>query len=198
MHARTDNNYIETYTGKKFWPLNPVTKDVDIIDIAHSLSNKCRYTGHTRHFYSVAQHSYLMSLNVPAHYALEALLHDACEAYLPDLAYPLRGAFGGFAEAEEGVHRAIADRFNLIYPWPKEIKRVDRLITRDEARQLMHTGGMDWPGSTDNLGVVIARWTPEYTERRFLTRYSHLIKDRNVPDPWHIGNRLKEWTPDGG
>jgi len=197
MQERTDHNYIETYTGKRFWPLNPIAADVDIIDVAHALSNKCRYTGHTRHFYSVAQHSYLISLNVPTHYALEGLLHDACEAYLPDLAYPLRGAFDGFAEAEEAVHQAIAERFNLIYPWPKEIKAVDRKITRDEARHLMHTQGRYWPGSTDPLGVIISHWTPEHSERRFLTRFQQLIKDRKVHDPWHIEDRVKEWTANG-
>lgn len=194
MIERTDNNYIETFTGKRFWPLNPIAEDVDIIDVAHALSNKCRYTGHTSHFYSVAQHSCLVSYNVPEHYQLEALLHDGCEAYLPDLAYPLRGAFAGFADAEELVHRAIADRFNLIFPWPAQIKNVDRLITRDEARALMRTQGRDWPGSTASLGVAINYWEPKKAERMFLMRYNHLIQRRKVDNPWHVGARIMEWT----
>jgi hypothetical protein len=186
MVERLGTNYIETFTGKRFWPLNPIWEDIDIIDIAHALSNKCRYTGHTRWFYSVAQHSHLMSYHVPRHYALEALLHDACEAYLPDLAFPIRGAFDGFAEAEERVHRAVAERFNLIFPWPKEVKDVDRRITRDEARTLMKTQGRYWPGSTVSLGIQIVERAPREVERSFLDRYDRLTRERKVEDPWHF------------
>jgi len=186
MVPRKDTNYIETFTGKKFWPLNPIIEDIDIIDIGHALSNKCRYTGHTKKFYSVAQHSVLVSQHVPHHWALEALLHDACEAYLPDLAYPLRGSFGGFAEAEEKVHEAIAERFNLIFPWPREVKLIDRQITRDEAWTLMYSQGREWPGSTSRIGIHIDSWHPEDAEFRFRERYAFLLDDRDVPDPWHF------------
>ncbi len=84
--------FILTYTGKKF-PYSDVTTDcIDIRDIAHSLSQLCRYTGHTNLFYSVAQHSLLVSEKMPGGPAekLVGLLHDGAEAYTNDLASPLK------------------------------------------------------------------------------------------------------------
>jgi hypothetical protein len=183
---RLETNYIETFTGKRFWPLNPIVEDIDIVDIAHALSNKCRYTGHTREFYSVAQHSVLMAEIVSTPYKMEALLHDAVEAYLPDIAFPLRGAFNGFAKTEEHLHILVADRFNTIWPLPKEVKMVDRKITRDEAWHLMHSQGRYWPGSTDRIGVDVESWSPHEAERRFLDAYAEQVELRKIPDPWHI------------
>ena len=73
--------WIQTYSGKKFWLDPPMWDQIDIIDIAHALSMTCRYGGHSKFFYSVAQHCCLMSRLVPKRLALAALLHDAVEAY---------------------------------------------------------------------------------------------------------------------
>jgi 5'-deoxynucleotidase YfbR-like HD superfamily hydrolase len=84
--------FIITYTGKKFY-YDPIdAADIDIRDIAHSLSQLCRYTGHTNGFYSVAQHSLLVAQKMPGNEEakLAALLHDAAEAYTNDLASPLK------------------------------------------------------------------------------------------------------------
>ena len=187
MVPRLDGNYIETFTGKQFWPLSPIWEDVDIVDIAHALSNKCRYTGHTREFYSVAQHSVLVSGHAPTKVRLQALLHDAAEAYLPDIAFPLRGAFDNFAAAEELVHKAVAKRFNIPFPWADDIKDIDRRITRDEAAELMKSQGRFWPGSTSRLGIVIEAWGPKEAERRFLEHYDKLVAYLgDVPDPYHF------------
>ncbi|MBY0513267.1 MAG: hypothetical protein K2P78_05075 [Gemmataceae bacterium] len=93
MSATTDGgtrrgDWIQTATGHKFWPLDPRPGDVDVRDVAHALSNLCRFTGHAREFYSVAQHSVLASRIVPPASALAALLHDAAEAYMGDVARP--------------------------------------------------------------------------------------------------------------
>lgn len=58
-----DSSWLQTFTGKKIFPLNPRTEDICIADIAHSLSMQCRYNGHTKLFYSVAQHSAVMANN---------------------------------------------------------------------------------------------------------------------------------------
>src|ERR1035437_9287013 len=81
---------IETYSGKWFDILEPTPDMIDIKSIAHSLSNICRYTGHVRHFYSVAQHSWIGSVIIPEPYKLEFLLHDASEAYIGDMSRPLK------------------------------------------------------------------------------------------------------------
>ncbi len=83
-------DWIQVRSGRKFHPLDPRPEDVDINDIAHALSNLCRFTGHCTDFYSVAQHSVIASQIVPPASALAALLHDASEAYMGDIS-PARG-----------------------------------------------------------------------------------------------------------
>ena len=183
---RLHSNCVELFTGKMFWPLNPITEDIDIIDIAHALSNKCRYTGHTRQFYSVAQHCILMARETSETYKLESLLHDATEAYLPDIASPIKGHFNGFKDIEERLHVAIAERFNLIHPLPKQVKALDRKILRAEKWYLMHGKGLDMHGSTSRIGIAIVPWGPQEAERRFVDAYCDYVANRNVPDPWHL------------
>src|ERR1017187_10636100 len=76
---------ITTFSGIHFWPLLPNPADIRIEDIAHALSNQCRFAGHAREFYSVAEHSVRVSQLCPPEDALWGLLHDASEAYLTDV-----------------------------------------------------------------------------------------------------------------
>jgi hypothetical protein len=94
---------IYTYTGKLINPMDPDPKAICIEDIAHALSNICRWTGHSRWFYSVAQHSVHVASYVTAKNKLWALLHDATEAYLCDIATPVKEAAGmeAYREAEK-------------------------------------------------------------------------------------------------
>ena len=78
-------DWMQTYTGERFWPLDPRIEDIHIRDISMALGKLCRYGGHTIFFYSVAEHSVLVSEYVPEEYALWGLLHDASEAYLSDI-----------------------------------------------------------------------------------------------------------------
>ena len=80
-----------TYSGRRFWPLEPRPQDVDIEDIAHAMSMKCRFTGHAEGFISVAEHSVNVARFLPPKLRLHGLLHDAAEAYLPDIARPIKG-----------------------------------------------------------------------------------------------------------
>lgn len=90
-----DNSWIQTFSGRQFFPLEPRVEDVCIEDIAHGLSNLCRYAGHCECFYSVAQHCLLVSRVVPREHALRGLLHDASEAYLIDVPRPIKHSIGG-------------------------------------------------------------------------------------------------------
>src|SRR5712664_1181267 len=82
--------WIETFTGHAFYLLDPRPEDILIEDIAHALSQACRFTCHTRRFYSVAEHSYHIAVLCEKEYKLGGLLDDAEETYLGDMNRPLK------------------------------------------------------------------------------------------------------------
>jgi len=90
--------YIMTYTGKKFHIFNPKIEEIDLLDIIHSLSFNCRYNGHSSQFFSIAEHSILVSTMVPEKLKIYALLHDSAEAYVTDLPRPLKMALNEYTD----------------------------------------------------------------------------------------------------
>ena len=131
---------IRTFTGLLVRPLRLRPDDIVLTDIAHALSNLCRFTGHTREFYSVAQHSVLVSrLCAPAD-ALYGLLHDASEAYLCDLSRPVKyhDAFARYRTLEAGLQARILAAFDLAPTVPASVKRADDLALHAELRDLMN------------------------------------------------------------
>ena len=171
-------DWMQTYTGRAFWPLDPRAKDVDIVDIAHALAHQCRYAGHCNAFYSVAQHSVLVAQTVPEDIRLEALLHDASEAYLVDVPRPVKRFLLGYREAEERVERAIAARFGLAYPWDARIKEADDRILHDERAALMGEPPRDWNLRGEPLGIGITPWSADKARNEFLRLASYLLFQR--------------------
>jgi hypothetical protein len=163
--------WIQTFSGLAFWPLDPKPEHVRIADIAHALSMKCRYNGHTRKFYSVAEHSVLVSRHVPEEDALWALLHDASEAYLPDVARPIKAAMPGFAEIEGRVMRAICAAYGLPETEPPSVKAADYAILHDEKAALMDPEAADWGLMGQGLDVAIMALEPAAANRVFLDRF---------------------------
>ena len=106
-------DWMQTYTGVRFYPMDPRPEELDIRDIAHALSLICRYGGHVDRFYSVAEHCVLMSQCVPEEHALWALLHDASEAYVGDMVRPLKRQLPEYEAAEGRVIAAIVERVGL-------------------------------------------------------------------------------------
>jgi len=108
---------ITTFSGISFWPLLPNPDDIRIDDIAHALAHQCRFAGHTRLFYSVAEHSVRVSQLCRPEDALWGLLHDASEAYLSDVPAPLKELpeFEPYRAAERNLQGAVAQRFGLLY-----------------------------------------------------------------------------------
>lgn len=173
---RCDSTWIQTFTGRQFWPLNPRAEDIDIRDIAHALSNICRFTGHTRWFYSVAQHSVIASHHCED--PMWALLHDASEAYLCDIARPLKRSpeFSAYRNAESRMMQVIAERFVLPWPEPAFIKQIDLVMLATERRDLMPHPPRPWL-SIENvkpLAQGIQPWSPARAEFEFLDRFEQL------------------------
>lgn len=198
-------DWMQTYTGKQFFPLSPRAEDIDPVDIAHSLSMQCRYNGHVDFFYSVAEHCILMSEWIEAEYsdielALWALLHDATEAYVGDMVRPLKLSLPIFSAIEDKVMVEVADKFaldlrfdpagwevDMHYPplpkvtMPAQVKAADTRILLTERAALMSTHFPPRPWAMEEmepLPVSIHAWAPHEAERAYLDRLSALFEKR--------------------
>jgi len=132
-------DWIQTYTGKKFYPLDPRPEDIDIRDIAHALSNQCRFGGHIKQFYSVAEHAVRVSKLLPQPLKLRGLLHDASEAYLMDIPSPFKylPEMSTYRTFESAAQFIIYLRFNIYGPDPVEVRKADKIMLAVEARDLL-------------------------------------------------------------
>ena len=178
-----DRAWIQTFTNKKFHILNPRQKEICIEDIAHSLSLQCRFTGHVKWHYSVAQHCVYASRIVPFEFALEALMHDSSEAYICDMSRPLKhytDAGTEYLEIESEIEYVIAKKFGLPRPMSPQVKDADNQMLYAEKAQLMPpmTWDTKWSKDQKAANVVIGRWTPETAEARFLRRFNDLTGSR--------------------
>lgn len=143
-------DWIQTYTGQTYWPIDPRAEEVDIRDIAHALSLICRFNGHCMRFYSVAEHSvhcYRAAVRDYPEHATWALLHDAAEAYLCDLPRPVKRSITGYKDLELLNEQAIAVKFGLPTPTvPPEVKLIDNRMLAIEAIELLSVPPIDWVG----------------------------------------------------
>lgn len=176
-------DWILTYSGLAFWPLDPRVSEVRLADIAHALSNTCRYGGHTRQFYSVAQHSVLVAQHLAPRFRAQGLMHDATEAYLLDIPRPVKRHIPGYAQMEDTMARCIGEAFNLeLEHLPSEVKHADTVCLFTEKRDLRPiepridhaapAGLAPWPER-------ILPWTPAVAESAFLL----MAREFGVQDP---------------
>lgn len=163
-----NGDWMQTYTGKQFWPLDPRPEEVCIEDIAHALSNQCRFAGHVQKFYSVAQHSVLVSRAVSKEYELWGLLHDASEAYLVDLPRPVKRYVGGYQLAESRLMAIICERFGLKIGMPYAVREADERALMTEKRDLMPNSPAKWKEQAEPFPYTIVPWTPEIACVTFL------------------------------
>lgn len=177
----SNNAWFQTIKGQPFFLFEPEAGDFDIEEIAHALSLQCRFNGHVKRFYSVAEHSLLVSLLLEEwgeadSVVLCGLLHDAAEAYTGDLVRPLKRSMPTFKTIEQRIEEEIALRFNLPYPFPEAVKRADNTMLLVERRDLLASSPRAW--STEGLELpewklpAEALW--ETIKTRFLCRFAEL------------------------
>ena len=197
--TRTEDNFIRTFTGRKFWPLDPRADDICIEDVAHHLALECRFIGATYCHYSVAEHSIHVSrlaqqlvleqaparepttLQYAREIALWGLLHDASEAYLKDMPRPVKHAPGLgelYRAIEHMVMAEVIARFDLMPHEPAIVKLADAILCNTEKRDLM-TGCTDRPDD-ERLPETIFPMDTQKAEAEFLRRFEVLTMARDA------------------
>jgi uncharacterized protein len=173
-------SWILTATGRHFSYLDPRPEDIHILDIAQGLACESRYNGHTRSFYSVAQHAWHASQIVPREHALEALLHDATEAYCKDIPRPLKELLPDYQEIEERVDGTIRAAFGLQGSMHPAVKNADLVLLATERRDLMPEDDTPWPilDGIRPLDRKIIAMQPSRAQALFLKRYVELTTEQ--------------------
>jgi hypothetical protein len=190
------DDWIQTYTGKKFYLINTTPDMIDIEDIAHALSMQCRFAGHIKEFYSVAEHSVYVSRLCDKENKMAGLLHDASEAYIADIASPFKSFLTNYKELEHNIMKVMAYKFNFEYPFVPNVHEADVAQLKIEAKTLLNKYP-EWTDeeryATPNIeeGYKPLRLSPKEAERLFLNEYGKSLpfwSNRGLPEmPTHFG-----------
>lgn len=179
-----DGTWMQTIGGRRVSIVHPHPEDLDVEDIAHALSMQCRYNGHVKKFYSVAEHSVLVArLLEDAGYSPDVqfvgLLHDAPEAYVGDLIRPVKVLCGDYHKVEERMWvRAFVPRFDLPAVMPDAVKWADNLALFMERRDLLAAPPAEWVGEHE-LASQVRPWAthalpPTRAKEDFLDWFARL------------------------
>jgi len=168
-----------TIGGPDLYPFIPEREPISIETIALGLSNTCHYGGQVRSFYSVAQHSVVVSQTVPLEFALWGLLHDAAKAWIGDIPTPLRSGmcwqFDGVLYVIDAVESRIldhvADTFGLKYGIPREVHEADMAARVWEQNSWFICGK-----NQQHWDEVIEPWRPRVAHDIFLDQFENLTK----------------------
>lgn len=171
--------WVETFTGKKFDIDNPLICMVDIIDIAHSLSMQCRFNGHTKTFYSVAEHSVHLSRQISQEGALCGLLHDASETYTGDIVKPIKNR--AFGRLEDRILPVIMGAFDVrvrridVKRIIREIKEADlRMMATEKAQLMPSEHAYECLEGVKPYDLELEGWNPTKANDEFLKRFMEL------------------------
>lgn len=158
------SNCIRTFSGFYVNVFEPTPEMFCIDDIAHALSMQCRFGGHLPQFYSVAQHSVMCSLEVQPEFALQALMHDASEAYLLDIPRPIKQRIPDYKRIENDLMDVLANVFGFDWPESPLVKAADEKLLQLEWHEIMLENG------------GISCWSQSQAEELFLRAFSQYSK----------------------
>jgi len=173
--------WILTQSGQQFDLLRPTASMIKPVDIAHALSRLCRFNGHTRAHYSVAQHSLIVASLVPVEHQLVALLHDATEAYIGDMTRPLKAVMPEYQYVEQQIWLAVCDRFDIPADLPDCVKKADMVALATERRDLMpeHPGERDCLRGVQPMKETIVPFSAESASIMFFSRLMELMQSNH-------------------
>ncbi len=176
------SSWLQVGRSGRGFPIAPVDSErIDIEDIVPALCKICRYTGHCKEFYSVAQHSVHTSYLVPKKYRLEALLHDAAEAYTGDISTTWKRMMKVVApeywSRVEAVEKAVADHFGMPHVMSEAVKLADMIALATEKRDLMPGGEWSWGPLPDPDPKALVPLGPMDAEMAFWGRYYDLREE---------------------
>lgn len=193
--------YIHTLNGGYISPFEPDMSKVTLADMARSLSFTARFNGHTHRFYSVLEH--LMNcMNVawigryhdnppPRGLSLLLGLHDAAEAYLGDMARPVKREpeLNDYRRTESHLLNEILEKyFNLaeldldngLMDYWSTVKEIDAGVCQTESVALKGIRLPDLPGVEPYNIYISPTIVPDFEDLRtqYLDRIIRLISTR--------------------
>lgn len=182
-----NNGYIQTFTGKKFNPLDPHFNSLCIEDMAHCLSVIPRFMGHTRVPYWVANHCLIGSIwfyKQKRFYESKCfLVHEPEEPYLGDMPTPIKylPQMLPYRVLGKGVKEAWFRKLG-IFDVPPTIKELDTRLLVAEYKALFDKQDKKWLkgfGKMDTSDLIIKPYTSwRKLERDFLKQYDRLFDKR--------------------
>ena len=187
MTHQERGNWMQTFTGRRIFPFSPRSEDVCIEDIAHSLAQQCRFTGHTHSFYSIAEHTVRGLLIAPSQLARAWFLHDAAEAYIHDLSSEIKHYAGDedpmawYRRVEADIWQVMRVRFSLSDSpgIRRTVKEADEQVRIAEMRRFLPQTPRivkEIDGREGYWAVAVA-WSQEHAENTFLWQFQQLFKE---------------------
>lgn len=171
-------SYIGLNSGRNYDLMNPENSSLVITDVAHALSNTCRFNGHCDEFYSVAEHSVMVSYLIEPEFAFDGLMHDISEAVLGDVSTPLKKLLPDYHAIEARVEEALFKKYGITYPLRPEVKKADLTALAIEKRDLMPRSDR-WQildGIQIPIGFRAVGHPPAIAKKMFLDRHKELVK----------------------
>lgn len=181
---------IELFSGGFIDIVDPKPEQIKIKDIGHALSMQCRFVGQIERFYSVAEHSWhvaRMLEGTPYKVQLAGLLHDASEAYLGDIASPIKQFLPDYQKMEDRLQAAIFARYDLEYPTHPAVKLADRAMLSTEAWHLVNSQGSTWDlwqGKRPKVafGYKPIGMQPDVAYENFIEKFGELLNEIRIED----------------